>query len=146
MVADSTLYPTCGNKKCYFLERFYLFIHERHRDRWKEKQAPCREPNVGLNPGTPESRPEPKAGVPIKNVSRHCQILLGNKITPSWELSLYIDKDTDSWIHGFLNFWKDSKGSLSPCTNICLDIWCFAFEAITIWRHHIHMFFKQKGG
>ena len=39
----------------YFL-RFYLFIHERHRGRQRhrqrEKQAPCGEPNVGLNPQT----------------------------------------------------------------------------------------------
>ena len=34
----------------FFFPRFYLFIHERHRQR--EKQAPCREPDVGLNPGT----------------------------------------------------------------------------------------------
>ena len=26
------------------------------------KQAPCKEPDVGLHPGTPESRLEPKAG------------------------------------------------------------------------------------
>ena len=26
-----------------------------------EKQAPCREPNAGLDPRTPGSRPEPKA-------------------------------------------------------------------------------------
>ena len=47
---------------------------ERGRDiRQREKQAPCRNPNVELNPGTPGSRPEPKAdaqllshpGVPI---------------------------------------------------------------------------------
>ena len=25
-----------------------------------EKQAPCRKPDVGLDPGTPGSRPEPK--------------------------------------------------------------------------------------
>ena len=36
-----------------FFRRFYLFIHERHRQR--EKQAPCREPDVGLDPRTPES-------------------------------------------------------------------------------------------
>ena len=35
----------------YFFKRFYLFIHERHRQR--EKQASCREPDVGLGPGTP---------------------------------------------------------------------------------------------
>ena len=46
---------------------------ERQRPRQKEKQAPCREPNVGLDPGTLGSCPEPKAdaqplshpGIPI---------------------------------------------------------------------------------
>ena len=33
---------------------------QRHRQR-EEKQAPCREPDAGLGPGTPGSRPEPKA-------------------------------------------------------------------------------------
>ena len=33
---------------------------QRHRER--EKQAPCREPNVGLDPGTTGSRPGLKAG------------------------------------------------------------------------------------
>ena len=50
-------------RKDFFL-RFYLFIHERHRERQRyrqrEKQAPCGEPNVGFEPGTPRSRPEPK--------------------------------------------------------------------------------------
>ena len=32
---------------------------QRHRQR--EKQAPCREPDVGLDPRTPGSLPEPKA-------------------------------------------------------------------------------------
>ena len=47
-----------------FFLRFYLFIHERHREReaetQREKQAPCRDPNMGLDPGTPGSHPEPK--------------------------------------------------------------------------------------
>ena len=43
-----------------------LFIHERRtqrgRDnRQKEKQAPCKEPDAGLDPGTPGSHPEVKA-------------------------------------------------------------------------------------
>ena len=33
---------------------------ERQRRRQREKQAPCREPKVGLDPGTPESHPELK--------------------------------------------------------------------------------------
>ena len=48
-------------------KNIYLFIHdrererERQRDRQRENQAPCREPDVGLDPRTPGSRPEPKA-------------------------------------------------------------------------------------
>ena len=32
------------------------------RQRQREKQAPCRDSNVGLDPGTLGSHPEPKAG------------------------------------------------------------------------------------
>ena len=32
------------------------------RERQREKQAPCREPDAGLDPGTPGSCPGPKAG------------------------------------------------------------------------------------
>ena len=35
---------------------------ERQRYRQREKQAPCQKPNVGLDPGTLRSHPEPKAG------------------------------------------------------------------------------------
>ena len=33
---------------------------ERQRHRQREKQALCREPDAGLDPGTPGSHPEPK--------------------------------------------------------------------------------------
>ena len=35
---------------------------ERQRHRRREKQAPCWEPDVGLDPGTPGPHPGPKAG------------------------------------------------------------------------------------
>ena len=35
---------------------------ERKRHRQREKQAPCREPDVGLGPETPGPSPGPKAG------------------------------------------------------------------------------------
>ena len=47
----------------FFQKIFYLFTHERHteserqRPRQREKQAPCGEPDVGLDPGTPGSQP-----------------------------------------------------------------------------------------
>ena len=34
---------------------------QRHRQR--EKQAPCREPDMGLDPGSPVSHPGPKAAL-----------------------------------------------------------------------------------
>ena len=34
---------------------------ERQRHKQREKQAPCREPDVGLHPGSLGSGPEPKA-------------------------------------------------------------------------------------
>ena len=53
----------------FFKDFIYLFMRvtkrEKGRDRQKEKQAPCREPNVGLDPGTSGSRPEPKAGTKL---------------------------------------------------------------------------------
>ena len=38
---------------------------ERQRHRHWEKQAPCREPEVGVNPRPPGSRPGPKAGAKL---------------------------------------------------------------------------------
>ena len=38
---------------------------ERQRHRRREKQAPCQEPDSGLNPGTPGSRPGPMAGAKL---------------------------------------------------------------------------------
>ena len=43
----------------YFLR--YLFIHEGHRHRRSEQQAPHGEPDAGLHPRTLGSQPEPKA-------------------------------------------------------------------------------------
>ena len=70
-----------------FFLRFYLFIHERHRKRKAETQAEgeaCREPDVGLDPGSPGSRPGLKAaleplshpGVPIPYFSKKISSLL----------------------------------------------------------------------
>ena len=38
---------------------------ERQRHRQREKQAPGREPDVGADPRTPGSRPEPKANAQL---------------------------------------------------------------------------------
>ena len=36
---------------------------ERGRDRQREKQAPCKDPSVGLDPETPGSHPGPKVAL-----------------------------------------------------------------------------------
>ena len=58
-----------------FKDFIYLFMRDRERQRHRqgEKQAPCKEPDVRLNPRTPESHPELEAdaqslshpGIPI---------------------------------------------------------------------------------
>ena len=40
---------------------------ERQRHRQREKAASCREPDMGLDPGTPGSCPGPKAGAKLLN-------------------------------------------------------------------------------
>ena len=49
----------------FFKDSIYLFMRHTHkqrqRHRQRKKQAPCREPDVGLDPRTPGSHPEPKA-------------------------------------------------------------------------------------
>ena len=47
-----------------------IFIHERHRERGRdtgreEKQAPCKEPDAGLDLGNPGSHPESKANAQL---------------------------------------------------------------------------------
>ena len=63
---------------CFFFKiLIYLFMRDRERERQRyrqrEKQAPGREPNMGLDPGSRGSEPQPKAdtqplshpGVPV---------------------------------------------------------------------------------
>ena len=45
----------------FFFKILFIFSWETQRERGREKQAPCREPDVGLDPRTPGSRLEPKA-------------------------------------------------------------------------------------
>ena len=55
----------------FFKDFIYLFMRdpererERQSHRQREMQAPCREPDVGFDPGTPGSRPGPKADVQL---------------------------------------------------------------------------------
>ena len=59
-------YPTFDlSSGLFFFLRFYLFMRDTERERQghrqREKQAPCREPDVGLDPGSPGSGPGLKA-------------------------------------------------------------------------------------
>ena len=54
--------------------RFYLFIHETHRERGRhrqrEKHTPWGEPDVGLDPWTPGSSPGPKADTQLPGIPK----------------------------------------------------------------------------
>ena len=58
--------PALYNFLFFFFKIYFIFIYDRHRERQRhrrrEKQAPCREPDAGLDPGTPGPRRGPKAG------------------------------------------------------------------------------------
>ena len=51
---------------CFKLINLFIFIYDRERERQRhrqrEKQAPRREPDAGLDPGTPGLHPGPKVG------------------------------------------------------------------------------------
>ena len=66
--------------------RFYLFIHERHRQR--EKQAPCGKPNAGLDSRTPGSWPQPNADAqPLSHPIAQIGGLQKQKLlVPPWSL------------------------------------------------------------
>ena len=51
-------------KKILKIVKIYLFIRDRERGLGqREKQAPCREPDLGLDPGSPGSGPGLKAAL-----------------------------------------------------------------------------------
>ena len=56
--------PLChpGIPRLNFLIKIYR-ERERERERQREKQASCREPDVGLDPGSPGSHPGLKAAL-----------------------------------------------------------------------------------
>ena len=45
----------------FYFKILFIYSWETQRERGREKQAPCREPDVGLDIMTAESHPEPKA-------------------------------------------------------------------------------------
>ena len=87
--------------------RFYLFMRDtdregqRHRQR-EEKQASCKEPNVGLDPGTPGSRPELKTDAqPLSHPGIPCHCLLISYIHP---LKKYLTATEPSFISKTIYF------------------------------------------
>ena len=104
--ADAQPLSHPGVPRACALSHYFICLFTRHRERQrhrqKEKQAHHREPDVGLNPGTPGSGHEPKAdaqllshpGVPGRHFLRrgkypslHPQVLHGTPnrgCSPGW--------------------------------------------------------------
>ena len=84
-------------KFCFVFEDFiYLFMRDtkRERHRQREKQAPCREPDVGVNPRNPGSCPELKAGTLTTELPRRPLNLLKFFKTALYEIILILGKPT----------------------------------------------------
>ena len=67
----------------FFFFNFYLFTYDSHREREREAETQAegeagsmhREPDMGFDPGSPGSRPGPKAGAkPLRHpgIPHHC--------------------------------------------------------------------------
>ena len=68
LVTEAVVGRRSGIILFYFFKEFiYLFIRDRERERQRhrqrEEQAPCREPDAGLDPGSPGSGPGLKAAL-----------------------------------------------------------------------------------
>ena len=68
--AVSTALPICSyftlsKQFLIFLDFIYLFMRDREAETQTEKQASPREPNAGLDPGTPRSYPELKGDMQL---------------------------------------------------------------------------------
>ena len=72
---------------------------ERQRHRQREKQAPCREPDAGLVPGTRGSRPGPKADAKLLS---HSRIPKGSDFEP--KTSALTNKTSKKWPFLFFSF------------------------------------------
>ena len=70
----------------------YLFIHDRHTERGRDigrrrSRFPVGEADVGLDPRTLGSQPEPKADAqPLSHPGTLCQIFLTDKLANYWPL------------------------------------------------------------
>ena len=64
---------------------------ERQRHWQREMQAPCRKPDVGLDPGTPGSRPGPKAGAQPLSHPGVPVLFLSRGSTSSMELTMGLE-------------------------------------------------------
>ena len=86
---------------------------ERQRHRQREKQAPCREPDMGLDPGTTGSHPRPKAGtkplihpgIPLLWLSFTC---------PSKAIRSWLSQQCFSNIAGAVTLGQPSDCSSAP--------------------------------
>ena len=71
---------------------------ERSRHRQREKQAPCREPDVGLNPGSLGSRPGLKGSAKLLSHSG-CPVLFHQHCSGHEEVELSFDSVFPTDLH-----------------------------------------------
>ena len=99
---------------------------ERQRHRQMEKQAPCTEPDVGLDPGTPGSRSEPKVDAQLLSHPGVPSLLLLMKNRSLWILvsppPTFLNYHLFMWLIFFqrhalsLNFHNDAPISFISCS------------------------------
>ena len=132
----------------FFFFKIYLYLFmidmeggQRHRQR--EKQATCREPNMGLDPGTPGSGPGPKAGVKllshpgIPSITLLFSVLSHLHLLPCWPVCAYPSPQTQSSQYSqqpVLFFCSSSGQNLQPWITLTSTFCALTLATATYWR------------
>ena len=120
----SVYWEANGHLKMKFLKKI-IFIYswetqrERQRHRQREKQAPCREPNAGLDPRTPGSWPEPKADAQPRYPSNGMFIIPIEICSQKLISSLTYLWHRGRWKRDNMTVWYNLK-RCQKMTNICV--------------------------
>ena len=143
------------NYQC-FLSLKNLFMKDREREaethRQREKPAPCKEPDVGLDPRTPQSRPGPKAGskllshpgIPQCFLWRGCvwhkKFHHGHQSMPmpltAWR---YIAIQSSSTLDSGSSFQKSVAHKIRISSRVIIDFWWVdCILNLNVW---VHFFF-----
>ena len=117
-----------------FFLRFYLLMRntQRQKHREREKQAPWKEPDVGLNPRTPGSCPEPNVDAQPLNHP-------GAPLYPFQGVRFYQEELQNFLLTGLLLPAKGKRISIAGNTVLSSTIASSHMQLLFKWKYNSHI-------